>query len=291
MKKWRIAAGILVAASLLAGCEFSNRGSATELQADEEGKLIQIIAEKQDKSLDVDDLEQYIEDQIGDFNQKASAGSSGGSRSSSSKSGSDGSGAVKLDSCRIKDGKLQIRITYDGYGSYAAFNGVKCFLGTIADAKAAGYSFDRDFLNEKGKEAEDAKATIEERAGEWKVLITEETMRLRVPDKILYTSENMKTTGRMTAICLEKEEREESASGTDDSPADDASGADGSPADDASAGAEDSAAGSDRTSDAASGGKETGSGVKEIKESAGTGTVRLDQFVIDDFDLFYVIFK
>ena len=150
---------------------------------------------------------------------------------------------------------------------------MKCFLGTIADAKAAGYSFDRDFLNEKGKEAEDAKATIEERAGEWKVLITEEPMRLRVPDKILYTSENMKTTGRMTAVCLEKEEREDGASGTDDSPADDASGADGSPADDASAGAEsDGTTGSDRISDAASGGKETGSGVKEIKESAGTGT-------------------
>ncbi|MBR0398891.1 MAG: hypothetical protein IJI10_11575 [Eubacterium sp.] len=245
---------------LLTGCEFANRGSATELQADEEGKLIQTIVEPADQTIDMDALEQYIKDKIdaADSSDGTSAAAAEGSSASSSAKSSSQDG-IQLDSCKVKDGKLQIRLNYAGYEQYTAFNETACFCGTIREAQNAGYSFDRTFLDEKGKAADDAAASITERADEWKVLIVEEPMRLRVPDKILYTSENLKASGRTTAVVKEK---------------------------------------GDSTADTGSGEKETASASssaepdqKEASETSDTGNIRMEQFVIDDFALYYVIYK
>ncbi|MBR2189641.1 MAG: hypothetical protein IJ860_09605 [Eubacterium sp.] len=238
---------LLMCAGLFCACAFSGRGSATELQADENGRLIQIIVEKADKTLDINDLEQYVKEQIDAFNGAAASGEEA-EASSSADSKSSKTGRIELESCKLKDGSVQIRISYAGYEDYMQFNGTRCFFGTIAEAEEAGYSFDQTWLNEKGKEAEDAKTTISERAAEWKVLIAEEPMHLRVPDKILYTSQNLKTTGRMTAEyrgSAEKKDQQEDAEGTDD----------------------------------------TASGEVTVQDP------ELRKFVIDDFDLSYVIFK
>ncbi|MBQ9063138.1 MAG: hypothetical protein IJ121_10005 [Eubacterium sp.] len=242
---------------LLTGCEFANRGSATELQADEEGKLIQTIVEPADQSIDVDALKQYIEEKIGaaGSSDEASADVAAGS-SASSEAKSSSQAGISLDSCKVKDGKIQIRLNYTGYEQYTAFNETACFCGTIREAQNAGYSFDRTFLDEKGKTAEDASASIAERADEWKVLIVEEPMRLRVPDKILYTSENLKASGRTTAVVQE-------------------TGAD----------AADAKKSEQETASASS------SEAEDRQETDETGTVRMEQFVIDDFALYYVIYK
>ena len=245
---------------LLTGCEFANRGSATELQADEEGKLIQTIVEPADQSIDIDTLEQYIKEKIdaaGNSDGTSAAAAEGSSASSGAKSSSQA--GIQLDSCKVKDGKIQIRLNYAGYEQYTAFNETACFCGTIREAQNAGYSFDRAFLNEKGKAAEDAAASITERADEWKVLIVEEPMRLRVPDKSLYTSENLKASGRTTAVVQE----------TGDSAADTGS-------------SEKETASTSSTSAAEE---------KDKQETDDTGDVRMEQFVIDDFALYYVIYK
>ena len=249
----------LLLACLLAGCEFANRGSETELQADEEGRLIQTVVEPADNSIDPAELEQYVEEQIVSFNRSGEA-VSGTSESSAASAGSkdESRDGIEMEFCKVKDGKIQIRINYADCSQYTAFNGTACFFGTISEAKKAGYSFERAFLNEKGKPAEDAAASIAERADEWKVLIVEEPMRLRVPDKILYTSENMKASGRTTAIVKETETESDAA---------------------------DARAESAKTEDASS--ADSGAAAEETD----TDSAEMDQFVIDDFALYYVIFK
>ncbi|MBQ9321896.1 MAG: hypothetical protein IJ239_06045, partial [Eubacterium sp.] len=43
----------------------------------------------------------------------------------------------------------------------------------------------------------------------------EEPMRLRVPDKILYTSDNLKVSGRTTAVVQKQEQASKDASDTE----------------------------------------------------------------------------
>ena len=43
-------------------------------------------------------------------------------------------------------------------------------------------------------------ALIRERFREWKVFIVSEELNLKVPDKILYASDNVRITGRLTAV-------------------------------------------------------------------------------------------
>ncbi len=257
-KVWKLAAVCLLFACLLclSGCEFANRGSENELQADEEGKLLQTIVEPIDQSIAIDELKQYIQDQIAASDGKTGSenGQTGSSSAADAGSGSAGSDTgIELESCQNKDGKFQIRIRYGNYEKYTAFNGTACFCGTISAAQSAGYSFDLNFLNEKGKPDDSAAETIAERANEWKVLIVEEPMRLRVPDKILYTSDNLKVSGRTTAVVQKQEQASKDASDTE-AEAEDASDGDAAQKDPAV-------------------------------------TPGMEQFVIDDFSLYYVIFK
>ena len=268
---WNMIPALILGSVLLGGCAFANRGMMTELQADENGKLVHTIVEKADKSFEIGELEQYVKDEIASYSGAPAETSSAASDASDEKSSKDsaGSAGIELQSCRIKDGNVQIRIDYDSYEDYMRFNGTRCFFGTIEDAGKEGYAFDGTFLNEKGKPDEEANASIQERASEWKVLIVEEPMRVRVPDKILYTSENMETTGRTTAV-YNGEKTTETASSVSES----------------------ASASSKTASSASEASAKSSSGKEEKKQNKKKGAFTApEQFVIDDFDLAYVVFK
>ena len=96
------------------------------------------------------------------------------------------------------NGDVKISLSYASCADYAAFNQVTCFLGTLQEAEDAGYEVERTWLDESGAAGD--MALIRERFREWKVFIISEELNLKVPDKILYASDNVRITGRLTAV-------------------------------------------------------------------------------------------
>ena len=179
---------------MLSGCGKAKNNLTSTLSVDEDGSLTQTIAEVPDEDMSEDELETYIEEQVSAYNKEK---------------GTDG---VSLDSCKVTSKQVKIVMKYDSCTDYTSFNQMECFLGTIAEAEAAGYNFDAVMKDKKDQEAE--KSTISERKDEWKVLIVEEPMNVKVYDKVLYTTENAEITGRLT-VAVNAEESE-AASATEE---------------------------------------------------------------------------
>lgn len=178
-------AAAFVLAACLAGCGLSNRSDVTTLAADENGKLTHTIIESVGENDTAKELTSFIEEQIGETEETVSSSAE--------------SGGIRLNSCKVSDGTATIEMEYDSWKDYEDFNKTTCFLGTIEEAENLGYDvYGQQFCDENGNRAEN-QDEITQRATEWKVLIFEEPMNVRVPDKILYTTDNMEVTGRLTA--------------------------------------------------------------------------------------------
>ena len=250
----------IVAALFAAGCGLSNRDDISTMIVDENGALVCALVEPNEGDYTEAELERFIQKQIAQVPGAAATESAEESEQP----------RITLNNLDLRDNAVHIEMSYQSWQDYAAFNEMTCFVGTIAEAEEAGYSFDVELLDEEGAAA-DAE-TIAERAKEWKVLIIEEPMNVRVPDKILYATSNMKITGRLTAVYNRPSD---SGAGEADSAASD-SAAEASSADGPSEN-------EDSVSDATSGEQES--------ETNLTADAALERFAVDDFDLSCIIFK
>ncbi|MCC6095248.1 MAG: hypothetical protein LIV24_09575 [Eubacterium sp.] len=177
----RLAIGFLATTMLVttAGCSLPNSIENTTVSVGEEGNVTENIVEaKDDDDYTEDDLKQYIEDAVTSYD-------------------SESKGAVKLESCSVDDNSVSIKMSYASMSDYSSFNNVKAFLGTLAEAEEAGFSMDQNFLDMYGNAADPD--ILSARAKEWKVLILSEPVMVRLPDKILYATDNVSITGRLTA--------------------------------------------------------------------------------------------
>lgn len=184
---------IAVTGTSLSGCGMAVRSASTSLSIDETGKLREEIVEPQGQDdFTAEELEGYIEQEIELYNRSRE-------------------GAVKLNSCTVLNGEVKISLEYASFDDYAAFNQVTCFAGTLQEAEDAGYEVERTWLEPGGTKGD--MEIIRERFREWKVFIVSEEINVKVPDKILYASENVKITGRLTAVVqsVMNEENEETA--------------------------------------------------------------------------------
>ncbi|MEE0954181.1 MAG: hypothetical protein U0L49_00025 [Eubacterium sp.] len=171
----------VIAASLaFSGCSLPNSNENRTLAADEEGVLTETIVEDMaaDDTFTEDDLNYYVKQQIMAYQ------------------GSE-DGGVTLETCDIRDHAVKIVLKYKSAEDFAGFNKTTCFLGTIKDAEKAGYSFDRPLKDSFGNAADTGE--LSSRSSEWQVLIVSEPMYVRLYDKILYSSDSVTITGRLTA--------------------------------------------------------------------------------------------
>ena len=181
IKRWFPAAVWLTAAlCFLSGCSFSTTSNTT-VALDETGKLTEeIIEELGDDDFTVEELQEYIDEQLAVYNRGKEEP------------------AVTLQTCRVENGDIRLALRYASCDDYAAFNQIVCFQGTLKEAEDAGYTIDTMALLEPNGQKGDLEI-IREREKEWKIFIVSEPINVKVPDKILYASDNVKVTGRLAA--------------------------------------------------------------------------------------------
>ena len=164
----------------LAGCSLPSNNTNTSVTVDENGALTEVIVEDQgDDTYTPEELQAFIEENLATYNQGQEQP------------------PVTLENCKIENGSVRLTLHYASCTDYMNFNQVTCFLGTIKEAEDAGYSLERTWLEPNGREGDEA--IIREREKEWKIFIISEPINVRLPDKILYASDNVKVTGRLAA--------------------------------------------------------------------------------------------
>ena len=94
--------------------------------------------------------------------------------------------SVKLEKCQIKEDKVEIRMEYGDYQSYADYHGAEFFAGTLDEAEEAGYDFSASFVDSKGNEVsvEDAVKGVKH----VRVIVCEEPLEIVTEDPVLCVS-------------------------------------------------------------------------------------------------------
>ena len=174
MKKAGQLLAVLTAASvLLSGCEKLKDVTTTSVYVSKNGVVTEAIVEDYSKDDDYteDELKVFVEDDIKKFTEERGDADS-----------------VKLEKCQIKEDKVEIRMEYGDYQSYADYHGAEFFAGTLDEAEEAGYDFSASFVDSKGNEVsvEDAVKGVKhvrvivckgkntgDTAGEWTTKSTE----------------------------------------------------------------------------------------------------------------------
>ncbi len=179
---------VLTLSGSFAACALPNNSVNTTLTIQSEGTLTEeIVEDVTDADFTEEELRAFIEDSIRQFDASENP-------------------SVSLESCTLSGNSVKITMNYASVDVYSRYNNVPCFLGTLEEARAAGYDMDQPFLDPAGAEGE--KDEITSREKEWKVFVCSEPIHLKLPDKILYSSDNVTITGRLTATVNNVSEEE-----------------------------------------------------------------------------------
>ena len=176
MKKFlSFALAMVLCVGILSGCGTNYNAEESTVYVQKNGKIVSTDVEEFDTSAyDESALKAYIDDAIDSYTSE------------------NGSGRVKLQSLNIEDNKATLIIEYASAGDYTNFNGIQLFTGTIAEALAAGYTFD-------GKAAACDASEFKNQDG-FKVCIIRANTNLNVPGDIKYASvENVSLVDKKTA--------------------------------------------------------------------------------------------
>ena len=184
MKKCRMLMATCALLLMLTACgSFNKDYDTTTVYIGKDQEVSEYIVENFDKSYyDTEELKQNMEQTIQEYNQKNGA-----------------SDLVVLDQYELLDdsAKLNVRIKYKSAKDYGNIHNCEFFIGTVKEAREAGYVLD----GLHAAEAQSAKtlAPVDQMTEE-KVVICEEKMDVEVKGDILYISDNvsLKSSGLAT---------------------------------------------------------------------------------------------
>ncbi len=96
----------------------------------------------------------------------------------------NGEEAVKLDEIEVAEGKAKAKLTYADAACYAGFNNVEFFMGSVLDARTAGYELPTvltktDYATDELNETSD------------KAVVVGQSLEIQVDGTITYTSSNV----------------------------------------------------------------------------------------------------
>lgn len=167
----------VLALTFLTACGGSLKVDENTIYVQKRGKVTGATVENFDKEYyDPEELQEYVDQRVADY------------------TADHGKKSVKVDSFSVEEGVAKLNIKYASCEDYAAFNGVELFAGTVPQAMAAGYGFDKEFLAvEKGvlsgvvgKDAITADSDL-------KVVILNEKVDVKVDGTVTYVSADYTT--------------------------------------------------------------------------------------------------
>ncbi|MGN0131394.1 MAG: hypothetical protein ACI4AA_03015 [Lachnospiraceae bacterium] len=182
MKKRRLLLAAVGLAVLLGGCALNKQVDTTTIIVDKDGTVVEAIVEDFDKDYyRADELEQMVTEEISAYNTTA-----GGEK-------------AKLDSLeQEEDSKIiRLNIEYASASDYMQMNEKELFCGTVSDAYQAGYSFVSMVDQKTGNVVSEADIL---EMGDKKIVISEETLDIRVPGKITYASDGVAVTDKTATL-------------------------------------------------------------------------------------------
>lgn len=183
MKKTRAIIVSLMMMFLLTACTGEKSADTNTVSVDKKGTVTETIVEEFAQSYyDADELKQMVDKEVADYNAKA------------------GENSVTVKTFEAEEGKVKLVRTYTSYEDYAALNQSEFFVGTVAEAYDAGYSFE-DMVSPDGSTTLTKQSVLEN--GESKIVICDVTGNVRVSGKITYISEGVKTQDNKTATVTE----------------------------------------------------------------------------------------
>ncbi len=188
MKKWKLLFVTVVSVFCLTACGMLSKTEETTVKFEKDGVVVNTIVEAFDeKRYDVDDLQDMVMKEVAAFNAT-----------------SDAKG-ITVDKIEVKNGHVELVMTYSSAGQYSEFNGNILFYGTVQEAVDAGLNLDIQLVS-TGKD----KTTIGKNEllnmGDSKLVIVEEAMVVQMPSDIVYASENTNVLTGKKAKVLDTEE-------------------------------------------------------------------------------------
>lgn len=172
MKKTVFALIMILCTGLLSACSQKTDADVSTVFVGKKGSIISVDVETLDRDYySTEELETYIAGHLEEYTQ-------------------ENGDTVEEVSFDVEEGTAKLKMKYDSYEDYAAFNGIELFTGTVVAAQAAGYDFDTEFYSaseEEGKAKSPAKDEILS-DDDSKVVVIRANVNVCVPGDILYVS-------------------------------------------------------------------------------------------------------
>lgn len=168
---------VLAGTLVLTGCSLFSKITVSTIELDKKGAVTETTIEDFPASqYDADDFASYVDDAVADYLTDEE----------------DTSVSVEKD--EVEEDVLTLVMDYDGVDTYAAFNNVECFLGTVNVARASGYDFSVDFISAEdagddssaGAEPVTVSGSTVTADEDLSVFIVRTTANVKVPGKVKY---------------------------------------------------------------------------------------------------------
>lgn len=161
----RVLLPVLIFSIILTGCGASAGHSSLSLS--KKGVLTQTIVEEWDQQqYEKKELQEQIETEIQSFGQN-----------------------IELNSIKTKDASVTVKMTYQNLESYAQYNQVTMFRGTVAQCQAAGYLLQGEFQDADGQPVD--RTQVLNMGDACTVLVFQEPVSVKIPGKILCCSSSL----------------------------------------------------------------------------------------------------
>lgn len=162
---------------VLSGCGGSDKITRNTIQVQKDGTVLgAIVADFSREYYDEIELKTMVDEEIKKYNAEA------------------GKEAITIDSFQVEDGVVYVFLQYASAADYEAYNKRTFFYGTIEEAHNAGYDLDVFLVDAKDNEKVIGYEELLE-MGDKHVVISEEPIRIRTYNKILYYSEDVTYVG------------------------------------------------------------------------------------------------
>jgi hypothetical protein len=162
---------LMLCLGLMTGCGTSYLTEESTVFVQKNGKVVSTDVESFSSPYDEAGLKTYVETMISEYTAQY------------------GEDTVKLKDVGVVDGQATLILEYASPEDYSRFNGIELFVGSVAEALAAGYDFDVDFADVSGETPVESSSSAFINQDGYKVVIIKTNADVNVSGSICYVSQ------------------------------------------------------------------------------------------------------